>query len=184
MHDNSSSPGPTHPAAVSVRLASGPRAEITWIGRYLDDLARTGPEMLRPFAAGRAAVVVLFVRQHEDDFARAGLPVDRRASLVVRSATLRDAVAIRNWDEVRATAVEIAMDLGAFISAGSTDCAPSTPAPPVSRTAKLLRQLRRYWGRLDDAVDPESAEASDSEPAEGGPAKSELVDGTDVAAKW
>ena len=165
MHDNSSPPGPTHPAAATVRRTRRPLAETTRVGRYLADLTRGRPEMLRLCAARRAEVVIMFVRQHEDDFARAGLPVDRRASLTVRSATLREAVARQNWDEVRATAAEIAMDLGAYLSTGPTKDGPSTPNPPASRTADLLQRLRRHWSRTSDAADLVGGGAAEDEPA-------------------
>jgi hypothetical protein len=181
VHDNPSSPGPKHRAGSTARLTGGPRADATRLHRHLKDLARSGPKMPRAFAARRAESVIVFLQQHEADFARAGLPVERRASLVVRSATLRDAIASQNWDEVRVTAGEIAMDLGAYVSAGPIDDAPPTPNSPVSRTAGLIRQFRRSLGGRARAVDLEPADNIGPGPAEDAPAKTAPMDGTDVA---
>ena len=179
MREKSSISDPTDAAGAIMGPACGPRAQTTRVCRCLGDLARSPSEMRRPFAARRAEAVILFVRQGENDFARAGLSVERRASLVVRAATLRDAVASENWDEVRATAREIAMDLGAYISVGRANDDPATPAPPAPRAAGLLRRVCSYFRDSIGAVEPAGEETAET--AEDAPTRTASVEGTDVA---
>jgi hypothetical protein len=96
--------------------------ELARIRGYLDELARCGPRLVDAPAIVRADAVAGFVSGRQGELAAAGLPVDRRAELILCAAALRCAVAERRWARVRVACTRIA----AMIEA----CDPAVQAPP------------------------------------------------------
>jgi hypothetical protein len=140
---------PDNPSAVGGTQTHGPLADATRLGRHLSDLARSGSDTPRPFALRRAASITSFATDHDDDFARAGLAADRRASLLVRAARLEDAVAWEAWDEVRAIVAGMTFGLAPYLFAAR---APVPEPPPSSRAVRVLWRLGRQR-TADDATE-------------------------------
>jgi hypothetical protein len=147
----------------------GPLADATRLGRHLSDLARSGTDTPRPFARRRAASITSFLTDHDNDFARAGLAADRRASLVVRAARLEAVVAWEDWDAVRAIVAGMTFGLSPYLFPAR---APAPEPPPTSRNVRLLWRLGRHR-TTDDVAEggernpsAEGARPSHSDPDE------------------
>jgi hypothetical protein len=146
---------PDNPSAVGGTQTHGPMADATRLGRHLSDLARSGRDTPRPFALRRAAAVTSFATDHDDDFARAGLAADRRASLLVRAARLEDAVAWEAWDEVRTIVAGMTFHLAPYLfPAPALFEPPPTKIPPL-RTVRVLWRLGRHRTEDKKAEDGE-----------------------------
>ncbi len=111
---------------------------------YLDDLARCGPRLAHPRAMHRADAIAGFVSRHQGELAAAGLPVDRRAELILCAASLRCAVAEHRWARARVACARIAATLDA--------CPPAAEAPACSAGGPAgespeppARELRWPW---------------------------------------
>ncbi len=120
------------------------RDALARIRGYLDELARCGPRLEHPLAMLRADAVAGFVSGRQGELAAAGLPVDRRAELIVCAASLRCAVTERRWARMRRACTRIA----AMIDA----CDPAVQAPPCCAGAPdaaapepPARELRWPW---------------------------------------
>ncbi len=140
MQRDPAASGQDDPRAGLGAWTDGPLADATDLGRHLNNLARNGSDTPRPVALRRAAAITSFATDHDDDFARAGLAADRRASLLVRAARLEDAVAWEAWDEVRAIVAGMTFHLAPYLLAAPALFEP----PPTSRTVRLLWQLGRH----------------------------------------
>ena len=132
-------PGPgSRQAAPSDRDA---RARICG---YLDDLARCGPRLAHPRAMHRADAIAGFVSRHQGELAAAGLPVDRRAELILCATSLRCAVAEHRWARARVACAWIAATLDACppaaepLACSAGGPAGESPEPPA-------RELRWPW---------------------------------------
>jgi hypothetical protein len=111
---------------------------------YLDDLARCGPRLAHPLAMHRADAIAAFVSSHQGELAAAGLPVDRRAELILCAASLRCAVTEGRWVRVRVDCARITTMIDVChpavqavpCAAGAPDA--ESPEPPA-------RELRWPW---------------------------------------
>jgi len=111
---------------------------------YLDDFARCGPRLAHPLAMHRADAIDEFVSSHQGELAAAGLPVHRRAELILCATSLRCAVDEHRWARARVAGARIAATLDACppaVGAGERSAggpAEESPEPPV-------RELRWPW---------------------------------------
>lgn len=113
-HDPSTAGVPATPGPGRAAPAVGRSDELRRTRRCLRDLADRGSELGWASALVRTALVVLFVRAREQDLARAGMPVDERAALVIAAAVLQRAVADRQWPRARRTSADIDTVLAAY----------------------------------------------------------------------
>ena len=141
MQHDPVSTGQDDPRAGLWAWTDGPMADATRLGRHLSDLAGSGSDTPRPFARRRAESITSFLTDHDNDFARAGLAADRRASLLVRAARLEAVVAWEDWDAVRAIVAGMTFGLAPYLFPAR---APALGPPPTSRNVRLLWRLGRH----------------------------------------
>ena len=103
---------------------------------YLDDLARCGPRLAHPLAMQRADAIAGFVSGRQGELAAAGLPVDRRAELILCAASLRCAVAERRWARARVACARIAATLDTCLPAKAPACSAGAPDGGIARAAR------------------------------------------------
>lgn len=111
---------------------------------YLDDLARCDPHLAHRFVMYRADAIAGFVSSHQGELAAAGLPVDRRAELILCAASLRCAVIECRWARARVAC--------AWIAATLDTCPPAVEAlacfagrPAGESPEPPARELRWPW---------------------------------------
>ena len=143
QHDLAAS-GQDDPRAGLGAWTDRPLADATYLGRHLNNLARSGSDTPRTAALRRAAAITSFATDHDDDFARAGLAADRRSSLLVRAARLEDAVAWEAWDEVRAIVAGMTFHLAPYLFPGPALVEPPPTTISPSRNVRVLWRLGRH----------------------------------------
>jgi hypothetical protein len=127
------------------RQAAPPERDDRWrICGYLDEFARCGPRLAHPRAMHRADAIAGFVSSQQGELAAAGLPVDRRAELILCAASLRCAVAEHRWARARVAGARIAATLDAYPPAvEAREC--SAGGPAGESPGPHARELRWPW---------------------------------------
>lgn len=140
MPDNPLGVGVPTPGPGARRAAPPDRDARARICGYLDDLSRCGPRLGHPLTMQRADAVAEFVSGRQGELAAAGLPVDRRAELILCAASLRCAVSDRRWAGVRVACARIAATLDTCHPAVQAPGAPDAESPEPS-----AHELRASW---------------------------------------